>query len=171
MSFVLLCDQGAVPCHLFACFNRLLHRLVQFCKRIIFFSKRYQTLPMRECCLAFCCYIFITIWGYSSPVLPVVRFTLKVGLQNASKPLNCFSQSLCHIPCTFCVSFDTMSSVACRSSVSKWLSCVFTTCLALLQRDTSEANWECLKIHSGAVKSWKNTAKPNLPFSVSSADM
>lgn len=107
MSFVFSYDQGAVPCHLFCfvlcCFNKLLHWLVQFCKRIIFFSKQCQTLPMRECCLAFCCCIFITICGYSSPVLPVVKFTLRVGLHNASKPFNCFRQSLCHIPCTFCL--------------------------------------------------------------------
>lgn len=153
------------------CFNKLLHWLLQFCERIIFFQSNIKLFPRESAAW------LPAVTSLSQFVVILHQFFLlsslhwELAYRMLPNPLTVLDKASATFLVRF-VSFDTMSSVVCVCcSVSKWLSCVFTACLALLQRDTRDANLEYLKIHGGAVKSWKNTVKPNLPFSISSADM
>lgn len=74
----------------------------------------------------FCC--FVPTYSCSH------KFTLKVVLHNASSLLRSSDKVSARSPCRFCISFDAMNSVVCKSSTCKWLFCVFTDCSALVQK-------------------------------------
>lgn len=110
---------------------------------------------MRVCCLAFCCYAFITISAISGCFVPSYscshKFTLKVGLYNASSLLHS-SKSLREVLAGSAFPLMPWVQLCVKAPHVNGFSVCLQTVRPWYKKHTRDAKLECLKIHSGAVR-------------------